>query len=69
MRKPFKYTPTADERRTVRNWTCGVLLIYGALALAAYGLAGARQHFAGAKDPASSTVGAAAVADRGQPSR
>jgi hypothetical protein len=66
MELPMKHesfwrTLTAEDRRVVRNWTWGVLLIYGAAALTVFGLASLTQHSAdGAKDPAATEMTAEA---------
>jgi hypothetical protein len=65
MRKSFRYVPTAEERRVTRRWTCGVLVVYGALALAIFGVAGLRHHLAGGSgDVASTAITAAAAGGR-----
>jgi hypothetical protein len=38
-RESFWRTLTAEDRRVVRNWTWGVLIVYGAAALTVFGLA------------------------------
>ena len=64
-RESFWHTLTAEDRRVVRNWTLGVLLIYGTVALTVFGLAGLTQHSAdGSKGPAATAV--TAKADRNQ---
>ena len=69
MHKSFRGTLTADDRRVVRNWTWGVLIVYGAFALTVFGLVSLSQHLAnGSKDPAATAVTAAA-ADRHQRNR
>ena len=35
----FWRTLTAGDRRVVRNWTWGVLIVYGTIALTVFGLA------------------------------
>jgi hypothetical protein len=58
----FRGTLTPEDRRVVRNWTRGVLIIYGAFALSVFGLASLSQHLAnGSKDPAATPVTAAAA--------
>ena len=59
MQKSFRGALTAEERRVVRNWTWGVLIVYGAVALTVFGLAGLSQHD-DSKDPAATAVTAAA---------
>jgi hypothetical protein len=67
--KSFRGTLTPEDRRVVRNWTRGVLILYGALALIVFGLAGLSQHFAnGSKGPAATAV-TTAKADKNQPHR
>jgi hypothetical protein len=57
----FWRTLTAEDRRVVRNWTWGVLLIYGAAALTVFGLASLTQHSAGrSKSPAATEMTAEA---------
>jgi len=64
MRK-FRHIQTAEERRVVRKWTCGVLAFYGAFALVILGVASLRQHSAaGPSDVASSAIAAAAAGGR-----
>jgi hypothetical protein len=66
MELPMKHesfwrTLTAEDRRVVRNWTWGVLLIYGAGALTVFGLASLTQHLAGgSKSPAATEMTAEA---------
>jgi hypothetical protein len=61
----FWRTLTAEDRRVVRNWTWGVLIVYGAVALTVFGLASLTQNSADAsKDPAATAV--TAKADRNQ---
>jgi hypothetical protein len=61
MEPPMKYksfwrTLTAEDRRVVRHWTWGVLIVYGAVALTVFGLASLTQHSAdGSKGPAAAT--------------
>jgi len=65
MRKSFRYIPTEEERRVTRRWTCGVLVLYGTLALAVLGVASLRQQLSGgAGDVASNAITAAAVGGR-----
>ena len=61
----FWRTMTPQDRRVVRNWTWAVLIAYGAVALAVFGLVGLTQHSAdGLKGPAATAV--TAKADRNQ---
>jgi hypothetical protein len=46
MRGSFRRQSTPEECRIVRNWTMGVLIVYGAIALTAFGVVGLRQHLA-----------------------
>jgi len=63
--KSFWRTLTAEDRRVVRNWTWGVLIVYGAVALTVFGVASLTQHSAnGSKVPAGTAV--TAKADRNQ---
>ena len=53
MMHRLRRAPTAEDRRVVRNWTRGVLIVYGAFALIVFGLASLSQHSAdGSKDAA-----------------
>ena len=64
-RESFWRSLTVEDRRVVRNWTWGVLIVYGAVALTVFGLASLTQHSAdGAKDPAVTAL--TAKADRNQ---
>jgi hypothetical protein len=64
--KSFRGTLTPEDRRVMRNWTRGVLIVYGALALIVFGLASLSQHFTnGSKDPAATAV-TTAKADKNQ---
>jgi hypothetical protein len=57
MHKSFRPSLTAEGRRVVRNWACGVLIVYRALALAAFGLVTLSQRLADeSKDPAAAAV-------------
>jgi hypothetical protein len=57
MHKPYRYVPTAEERRVVRKWTWRVLIVYGAVVLAAFGLVSLSQHFGqGPKDQIAADV-------------
>jgi hypothetical protein len=59
----FWRTLSTEDRRMVRNWTWGVLIVYGAVALTVFGLASLTQHRAdGSKDPAATEM--TAKADR-----
>jgi hypothetical protein len=40
-----KYVPTAEDRCIVQRWTWRVLIVYGAVVLAAFGLVSLNQHF------------------------
>ena len=63
--KSFWRTMTPEDRRVVRNWTWGVLIVYGAVALAVFGFASLTQHAAdGSKGPAATEM--TAKADRNQ---
>ena len=69
MHKSFRGPLTAEDRRVVRNWTRGVVIVYGALALIVFGLASLSHHFAnGSKAPAATAVTSAA-ADKNQRQR
>jgi hypothetical protein len=70
MRKSsFRGRLTPEDRRVVRNWTRGVLIVYGTFALIVFGLVSLGQHLTnGSKDPAATPVTAAAV-DRHQRNR
>lgn len=39
---------STEDRRVARNWTWGVLIVYGAVALAVFGFASLAQHSADA---------------------
>jgi hypothetical protein len=59
----FWRTLSTEDRRMVRNWTWGVLILYGVVALTVVGLASLTQHGAdGSKDPAATEM--TAKADR-----
>ena len=58
MHKSFRRAPTAEERRVVRNWTFGVLIVYGAVVLAAFGLASLIPH-PGSKEPVATVTATA----------
>jgi hypothetical protein len=69
MHKSFRGLLTAEDRRVVRNWTRGVVIVYGALALIVLGLASLSHYFAnGSKGPAATAVTSAA-ADKNQRQR
>jgi hypothetical protein len=51
---------TQEDALIVRNWTLAVLLAYGAIALAAFGIVGLRHHLA-VGSSATATNAAAAV--------
>jgi hypothetical protein len=64
MHKSFRGALTPQDRRVVRTWTWGVLIVYGALALIVVGLASLSQYFAnGLKSPAATAV-TTAIADK-----
>jgi hypothetical protein len=68
MHKSFRGPLTAEDRRVVRNWTRGVVIVYGALALIVLGFASLSHRFAnGSKGPAATAV--SAVADKNQRER
>jgi hypothetical protein len=70
MRKSFRDALAAEDRRVLRNWTWGVLIIYGTFALTVFGLASLSQHLAnGSKDDPAATAVTAAAADRNQRNR
>jgi hypothetical protein len=59
----FWRTLSTEDRRMVRNWTWGVLILYGAVALTVVGLASLTQPRSdGSKDPAATEM--TAKADR-----
>ena len=67
--KSFRATLTAEDRRAMRNWTRGMVIVYGALALIALGFASLSQHFgSGSKGPAA-TATTSAAADKNQRQR
>jgi hypothetical protein len=69
MHKSFRGPLTAEDRRVVRNWTRGVVIAYGALALIVLGFASLSHHFAnGSKGPVATAV-TSAVADKNQRQR
>jgi hypothetical protein len=62
MDKSFRGALTPEDRRVLRNWTRGVLIVYGVLALTVFGFVSLHQHLAnGSKDPAATEVTAAAA--------
>jgi hypothetical protein len=66
MHRSFRGTLTAEDRRMIRNWTRGVVIVYGVLTLIVLGLASLSQHFGnGLKGPAATAVTTAA-ADKNQ---
>ena len=69
MHKSFRRTLTTQERRLVRNWTWGVLTVYGGLALTLLGLVSLSQHLANASKEPTLTAVTAATADRNQRNR
>lgn len=59
----FWRTLSIEDRRVVRSWTWGVLIVYGAVALTVFGLASLTQRGVdGSKDPAATEM--TAKADR-----
>ena len=68
MMHKLRHALTAEDRRVVRKWAWGVLIVYSACALTIFGLAGVSQHSAeAAKEPAATAV--TATADRNQLTR
>jgi hypothetical protein len=68
MMHKLRHALTAEDRRVVRNWAWGVLIVYSACALTIFGLASLSQHSADAsKEPAAAAV--TATADRSQRTR
>src|SRR6516225_178961 len=69
MMHKLRHALTAEDRRVVRNWAWGVLIVYSACALTMFGLASlSQQHSADAsKEPAATAV--TATADRNQLTR
>ena len=68
MHDSFWRTLSTEDRRMVRNWTWGVLILYGAVALTVFGFASLSRHGSdGSKDPAATAV--TAKADRNQVGR
>jgi hypothetical protein len=64
----FRHAVTAEERRVMRNWAWGVLIVYSACALTIFGLASLSQHSAsGSKEPSATAV--TVTADRNQRTR
>ena len=69
MHKSFRDLLTAEDRRVVRNWTRGVVIVYGTLALIVLGFASLSHYFAnGSKGPAATAITSAA-ADKNQRQR
>jgi hypothetical protein len=69
MHKSFRATLTAEDRRVRRNWTRGVVIVYGVLALIVLGFASLSQHFGnGSKGPTTTAVTSAAT-DKNQRQR
>jgi hypothetical protein len=63
MRSSLQRVLTPEEHRLVRNWTLGVLIFYGAIALAALGVVGLHLHLAdGSNESAITAVTTAATA-------
>jgi hypothetical protein len=68
MHRSFRRSPTAEERRVVRNWAWYVLIVYSAVVLAAFGLVTLSQRLANeSKDPAAAQL--TATADGNQRAR
>ena len=65
MHDSFWRTLSTEDRRMVRNWTWGVLILYGVVALTVFGLASLTQHGSGrSNDPAATEM--TAKAERNQ---
>jgi hypothetical protein len=65
MRRSLQRVLTPEEHRLVRNWTLGVLIFYGAIALTALGVAGLHLHLT---DGSMTAVATAATAkDQSKP--
>jgi hypothetical protein len=63
MRRSLQRVLTPEEHRLVRNWTLGVLIFYGAIALTALGVVSLHLHLAdGANESAMTAVSTAATA-------
>jgi hypothetical protein len=69
MQKSFRGPLTAEDRRVVRNWTRGVVIVYGALALIVFGLASLSHHFANESKAPAATAVTSAAADKNQRQR
>jgi len=70
MDKSFRRALTPEDHGVLRNWTRGVLIVYGVLALTVFGLVSLHQRLAnGSKDPAATEVTAAAAANRNHRNR
>jgi hypothetical protein len=69
MHKSFRGLLTAEDRRVVRNWTRGVVIVYGALALIVLGLANLSHYFANGSKGPSATAVTTAAADKNQRQR
>ena len=68
MHNSFHRALTPEDRRAIKNWSRGVLIVYGAITLTIVGLVSLSQHLAnGPKDPG--VTGVTATADRNQHSR
>jgi hypothetical protein len=59
-RKPFDYVPTEEDRRTLRQWTFGLAVFYGALLLTLVAIIGIRHHVIGGSEDVASTAGISA---------
>jgi hypothetical protein len=62
MRRSLRHPSAPEAHRVVRRWTLGVLIVYGVVALAAFGVEGARQHLAYGPSKAAASALTAAVA-------
>jgi hypothetical protein len=69
MHKSFRGLLTAEDRRVVRNWTRGVVIVYGALALIVLGLANLSHYFANGSKGLAATAVTTAAADKNQRQR
>jgi hypothetical protein len=69
MMHKLRHALTAEDRRVVRNWAWGVLIVYSACALTIFGLASLSQQYSAdaSKEPAATAV--TATADRNQRTR
>jgi hypothetical protein len=63
MRSSLRHPSAPEAHRVVRRWTLGVLIVYGVVTLAAFGVEGVRQHLAGGLSKAAAGAVTAAVAD------